>query len=531
MATHTSQLASSSLSARNGATRDKVRPRGESASPRRASTLPPLLSEMSAVPHKRIVVCCDGTWQDGIVVDARWKYTNVLRLSRAINHVDDRVPSGHPISQVVFYQSGVGSSNNLYDQIVDGATGASLGEKVEEAYAFIAQNYHPGDEIFLFGFSRGAYTARMVASFIGKIGILDRTDMDHFADIFIAFQKIGKMDDDDDEKGKPDITKFLTRWTAEDSPGKKRASASPNGFSIKCVGVFDTVGSVGLPEELTRRSNRIRTLFGFSDNKLGDHIERAYQALALNERRADFDCAKFEQQESGRRKGQVLKQCWFTGCHSDIGGGYQEHDLADLTLTWMAAHVGDILSLNVEYIASLPDPVALWGEQASHNSAVGIFSLAKTIQRKIPTAPDEITHETIHPSVLEQKLLSEIIPELLENVKKNPGLVAPLLPLEEELKRNWKVIQNKENAQGLQKQGSQVADNGKTSGPSAVTQSAISATATQKSVTTSADGSVSETQSSASVVAHQTTVASTKWSWVANVSAETSVAALVKELI
>lgn len=124
MATHTSQLASSSLSARNGATRDKVRPRGESASPRRASTLPPLLSEMSAVPHKRIVVCCDGyvvgvnclrpfqhrlhrTWQDGIVVDARWKYTNVLvrvaffclccysvssqRLSRAINHVDDRV--------------------------------------------------------------------------------------------------------------------------------------------------------------------------------------------------------------------------------------------------------------------------------------------------------------------------------------------------------------------------------------------------------------------------------------------------------
>ncbi|OSX67522.1 hypothetical protein POSPLADRAFT_1093649, partial [Postia placenta MAD-698-R-SB12] len=375
------------------------------------------------------------------------------RLSRAINHVDDRVPSGHPISQVVFYQSGVGSSNNLYDQIVDGMF-TYLCEKVEEAYAFIAQNYHPGDEIFLFGFSRGAYTARMVASFIGKIGILDRTDMDHFADIFIAFQKIGKMDDDDDEKGKPDITKFLARWTAEDSPGKKRASASPNGFSIKCVGVFDTVGSVGLPEELTRRSNRIRTLFGFSDNKLGDHIERAYQALALNERRADFDCAKFEQQESGRRKGQVLKQCWFTGCHSDIGGGYQEHDLADLTLTWMAAHVGDILSLNVEYIASLPDPVALWGEQASHNSAVGIFSLAKTIQRKIPTAPDETTHETIHPSVLEQKLLSEIIPELLENVKKNPGLVAPLLPLEEELKRNWQVIQSKENAQGLQKQGS-----------------------------------------------------------------------------
>lgn len=101
---------------------------------------------------KRIIVCCDGTWQDGIIVKERWKYTNILKLSRAMNHVDMR--GGAPVPQIVFYQSGIGSSPNFYSEYVQGTTGSSLGEKIQEAYAFIAQNYSPGDEIFLFGFSR-----------------------------------------------------------------------------------------------------------------------------------------------------------------------------------------------------------------------------------------------------------------------------------------------------------------------------------------------------------------------------------------
>ncbi|KAL4069650.1 hypothetical protein V8B97DRAFT_603958 [Scleroderma yunnanense] len=137
---------------------------------------------------KRIIVCCDGTWQDGIVVEERWKYTNILKLSRGLNHVDVR--GGVLVPQIVFYQCGVGSSPNFYSEYIQGAMGLSLGEKVQEAYAFIAQNYSPGDEIFLFGFSRGAYTARMVAMFIGAIGVLDKTDMDHFAEIFVTYQKL-----------------------------------------------------------------------------------------------------------------------------------------------------------------------------------------------------------------------------------------------------------------------------------------------------------------------------------------------------
>ncbi|KAI0375074.1 hypothetical protein BV20DRAFT_934232 [Pilatotrama ljubarskyi] len=382
--------------------------------------------------HKRIIVCCDGTWQDGIVVRQRWKYTNILRLARAVNHVDDR--SQPPIHQVVFYQSGIGTEN-IYDQIVNGEPSV----KVEEAYAFIAHNYRPGDEVWYYPhvFAHGAYTARMVAMFIGAIGVLDRTEMDHFATIFVAYQKRGKSQDPD-EIAK--LNEQLLPWTGPSAPGKKRADAGPGRFSVKVLGVFDTVGSVGMPEELTIGDDKMKTLFGFPDKILGEHVERAYQALALNEHRADFasnsnyllqDCAKFEQTEAGRKEGQVLRQA---RSHCDIGGGYEEHDLSDLTLNWMIANVGDALSFDYDYVISLPRPTAAWGAQPPHDSRTGIFAVSKEIQRKLPTATDDVTHEVIHPSVLQQV---QLVPNLRETIDSNPSLIAPLLPWEEQVKAHW----------------------------------------------------------------------------------------------
>lgn len=385
--------------------------------------------------RKRVIVCCDGTWQDGIVVDARWKYTNILRLSRALNHEDTRTNPATP--QVVFYQTGIGSEHNFYSEYIQGATGASLGEKVQEAYGFISQNYQPGDEIFLFGFSRGAYTARMIAAFIGAIGVLDRQDMDHFADIFVAYQKRGKTKD---KAAVAALDVKLAPWTAHDSPGKKRADSDQDSFSIKVVGVFDTVGSLGLPEELTGKSHQMNLIFGFPDHTLGEHVENAFHALALNETRADFNCAKFEQTPGGRAKGQVLKQCWFTGSHSDIGGGWHDHDLADLTLTWMIAQVEPFLSLDNKYLWSLPQPCYPWGEQPPHDPRTGIFTLANKITRTLPTSTDDVTHEKIHPSVLAQK---NLIPQLQTNLKQDPDLVATLLPVEQKVKDNWAYVPGK----------------------------------------------------------------------------------------
>lgn len=379
---------------------------------------------------KRIVVCCDGTWQDGLVVSQRWKYTNVLRLARILNHTDERY-SPH-IPQVVFYQSGVGTWGDKVIEQLDGIVGASLADKVQEGYAFIAHNYRPGDEIFLFGFSRGAYTARMIALLIGAIGVLDRTEMDQFADIFMTYQKRGKAQDPTEIAT---LDQKLAPWTAHTSPGKIRADSGPNSFSIKCVGVFDTVGSLGLPEELTH-STKIKTLFGFPDRYLGEHVENAFQALALDEHRKDFNCAKFEQTKGGERKGQVLKQCWFAGSHCDIGGGFEDHDLSDVALTWMVSNISDILSVDHHYLRSLPDPVAQWGEMTPHNSATGIFELAETIQRTIPTQMNDVTHEMIHPSVLRQH---KVHPEIIQAVRNAPELLWRLHPHEEIVREHWQI--------------------------------------------------------------------------------------------
>ncbi|KAI0004139.1 hypothetical protein BJV74DRAFT_763443 [Russula compacta] len=380
--------------------------------------------------RKIIIVCCDGTWNDGVVISERWKYTNVLRLSRAIHHVDVRLVP--PVPQIVFYQSGVGTEPDRFEAILDGATGASLGtDKVQEAYTFIAHNYEPGDEIFLFGFSRGAYTARMVAMVISEIGILDRTELDHFAGIFITLQARGKSQD----KHQIELLDAkLAPWTKHNLPSKAKADCDGESFGIKCIGVFDTVGSLGLPEELAFGPKKIRTPFGLPDSLIVDQIERAYQALALNETRADFECIKFQLTEEGRKKGQILKQCWFAGSHSDIGGGYKEHDLSDIALFWMVANIEDMVSIDTEYVLSLSEPNAPWGTQRPHNSRTGIFVLADTIHRQFPTSFNPTTHESIHPSVLTQ---SAMLPQLRDTLATHPDLIYPLMPLEQQAKQRW----------------------------------------------------------------------------------------------
>ncbi|KIJ26135.1 hypothetical protein M422DRAFT_785320 [Sphaerobolus stellatus SS14] len=383
---------------------------------------------------KRIVICCDGTWQDGIVKKHRWQYSNILKISRAIEHQDHR--TNPPIPQIVFYQHGVGSEQNFYSEFIEGATGASLAEKVQEAYAFIAHNYRKGDEIFLFGFSRGAYTVRMVATFIGEIGILSRKDMDHFADIFIAFQKRGNAGNDEEKIAQEEL---LAKYSAVMEKGRARADPDGDGFTIKVLGVFDTVGSVGLPEELAFFSKKLKKLFGFHDSYLGHHIEHAYHAMALNETRRDFNVAKFIQTAEGRARGQILKQVWFPGSHSDVGGGWRCHDLSDITLAWMVSNIDPMLEIDKEYLDSLPDPVAPWGHQVPHDPITGIFKFALESPREFPTVTDEETQEYIHPSALAQHV---VIPELLHNVKTNEALVCELGPIEQHFKDNWPFIEH-----------------------------------------------------------------------------------------
>ncbi|KAB5590561.1 Choline transporter [Ceratobasidium theobromae] len=376
---------------------------------------------------KRIIVCCDGTWQDGLIKRQSWMYSNVLKLARCLHHEDQRYDP--PIPQIVFYQSGIGSEQNPYSRFIDGATGASLAEKVQEAYAFIAHNYFPGDEVFLFGFSRGAYTARMVAGFIGSIGILDRTAMDSFADIFIAMQKKCKAKDAAEHKRCDDA---LAPFKEICDDGRRRADFNHDKFTIKCVGVWDTVGSMGLPTVITGNSAKMHQLFDFPDDLLGPHVERGLHAMSLNEDREDFQVTKFHQTKKGKERGQQLKQVWFAGQHSDVGGGWQDHDLSDIALMWMIANIEDIVSIDVKYCKALPRPVAEWGTQLPHSSQSGIYKFGGKAMRQ--PSIDPATHEQMHPSVKMQGWLTPAAGAWIENY---PDRFVPLLPLEQELRENW----------------------------------------------------------------------------------------------
>jgi len=140
------------------------------------------------------------------------------------------------------------------------------------------------------------------------------------------------------------------------------------------------------------------------------------------------------QTEAGRKKGQVLRQCWFAGCHTDVGGGYQNHDLSDITLYWMAGNVESMLSLDLNYFEGHLEPVAKWGEQEPHDSSTGIFTLARTIKRDIPMEHNDKTNEYIHPSVLAQK---SSYPNLEPIIKAHPELVCELQHLEIQFKAIW----------------------------------------------------------------------------------------------
>lgn len=145
--------------------------------------------------YKKIIIACDGTWMDsdnGYIKDPLLPSrptgrlqtpSNVTRICRAVQS-EDR----NEVDQVVFYQAGVGTGNSVWEHLVGGATGLGLAENIREAYTFLANNYAAGDEIFLLGFSRGAFTARSIAGLISTIGLLTKKGLVDFYAIFKDYE-------------------------------------------------------------------------------------------------------------------------------------------------------------------------------------------------------------------------------------------------------------------------------------------------------------------------------------------------------
>jgi uncharacterized protein (DUF2235 family) len=250
---------------------------------------------------RNIVVFSDGTGQEG----GTGQNSNVYKT---FNLILDRSPD-----QISFYDKGLGTG---FRKITGNVLGRGFSKNVRQCYEFIFENYQQDDKIFLFGFSRGAATVRSLTGFIHLFGILPRSR----AKLIDEAWKIYKISNS--TKREQAAEEFLkvnhTMWA-----------------TVNFLGVWDTVAALGVPR--TRIDHVLNWIapHGFHDFKLSDSVANACHALAIDDVRKNFHPVLFEPVSDS--KGE-LKQVWFMGMHTDVGGGYQEKELSDIVLEWMIGH-------------------------------------------------------------------------------------------------------------------------------------------------------------------------------------------------
>ena len=307
---------------------------------------------------KRLAIFCDGTWNSADQArDDVPCPTNVLKLALQVARSDGAT------RQLVHYGQGVGTGNSV-DKLTGGAFGHGLEDNLFAAYRFLMLNYEAGDELFLFGFSRGAYTARSLAGMIRKCGILSP----RWASKYHAALALYRDQQHPDQR----------------SPAEFRESFSLAGdgdIPIRFIGVWDTVGSLGVPVRGLRWLTASK--YRFHDVELSGTVRNACQALAIDERRAPFRDTRWAYKP---KPGQVVQQRWFCGAHSDVGGGYPagEWGLSDIALGWLrdcAVGCGLALAADVDpAYAPRPDP-----RGPLHNSKTGLYRLTPGVDRRIGT--------------------------------------------------------------------------------------------------------------------------------------------------
>jgi uncharacterized protein (DUF2235 family) len=256
---------------------------------------------------KRLVVCCDGTWDSPDERSGGTSTpTNVTKIALAIAPEDY---SGQ--EQRTFYHLGVGTSRR--QRIIGGVFGFGVSRAVRETYGFLVQNYEPGDELYFLGFSRGAFTARSTAGLVRNCGILRRENSGMINQAFALYRNRSSTTH---PRG-VEATLFRRSYSYEPR--------------IRFIGVWDTVGSLGIPITGSPLATLINWRSRFHDTSLSSTVDAAFQALAIDEERDPFRPTLWTDVPERQR----VEQVWFTGVHRDVGGGYPKHELSDITLVWM----------------------------------------------------------------------------------------------------------------------------------------------------------------------------------------------------
>lgn len=278
---------------------------------------------------KRIVICSDGTWSRPDQKERGKEVpTNVVKFARALKQ-----QASDGTQQLVFYNVGVGTGN-FWDRFIGGAFGAGLSDKILEAYRFLVFNFNPGDELFFVGFSRGAYSVRSLAGLIRNCGILKKSRADMIDEAYSLYQ-------DRSLEAKPNGAKsvqFRSLYAQE--------------TRIKFIGVWDTVGTMGIPIRRLRWVGRSR--FDFHDTKLSSRVENAFQAMSIDEYRRPYEAAVWERDKDDCNN---VEQVWFSGIHGDVGGGNLHSGLSNIALRWLVSRVSGMLEFDEDYLNAIdPQP-------------------------------------------------------------------------------------------------------------------------------------------------------------------------------
>ncbi|MEM8638303.1 MAG: DUF2235 domain-containing protein [Cyanobacteria bacterium P01_G01_bin.54] len=254
---------------------------------------------------KRLIVCCDGTWQK---LESAYP-TNVVKIAQAIRPLDDQ-----GIPQIVFYDQGIGTEDKFY-KIFGGAFGWGIDRNIQDGYQFISLNYQPGDEVYLFGFSRGAYTVRSLAGLIYTSGLVSRTHIRQTPEAYRLYRELGGEQEDSSE-----LVAFRKKYSDR--------------IPITLLGCWDTVGSLGIPDltPLLSVDKQVNEKYRFHNTALCSNVQHAAHAVAIDETRKVFNATLMEPCNSE----QALHQIWFAGPHGAVGGGSSANrGLSDIALVWM----------------------------------------------------------------------------------------------------------------------------------------------------------------------------------------------------
>jgi uncharacterized protein (DUF2235 family) len=274
---------------------------------------------------RRLVAFFDGTW------NKVQTHTNVERLWRLV-----AARSGDDAEQITKYLAGVGVKPGI-EHLLGGAFGLGLSGNVEEGFQWLSQEWIEGDEIWLFGFSRGAYTARSLGGLIRKCGLLlpDAGGEITGAQVDEAYA----LYRNDLHPNDPQMVAFRAAHSRE--------------VLIRFIGVWDTVGALGIPG-VDAWFPFARGQYAFHDTDLSKIVQYAYQALALDEHRAAFTPTKWtrpahtlgpdESATDWKPEQTEVEQRWFIGAHADVGGGeaadgagHRPDALPDIALAWLQA--------------------------------------------------------------------------------------------------------------------------------------------------------------------------------------------------